>query len=227
MQVHPDLKIQSNKTSQLNQLLEEIKNGTAFNELVGSMRTYEKSIDEVKKSALDTVLVGQISSSAAQAFSSTFSGDQTYLITDKGVLGTEVSKAWAKYLGIPYILGCPMPIQKSTGADCGSSCQQVLNDLGVSWNSRYVPYMMEEAQKQNLWISGDDYFPTCGDMIVVCGDNHIIMSDGGSGDWDAGCSSGVVHRSSWRAAFPGGATGYIKSSILIAEKLNILGEAGD
>ena len=105
--------------------------------------------------------------------------------------------------------------------------QQVLNNLGVSWNSRYVPYMMEEAQKQNLWISGDDYSPTCGDMIVVCGDNHIIMSDGGSGDWDAGCSSGVVHRSSWRAAFPEGATGYIKSSILIADKLKVLGKASD
>lgn len=75
MQVHPDLKIQSNKTSQLNQLLEKIKNGADFSKLIGSMRTYEKSIDEVKKSALDTVLVGQISSSAAQAFSSTFSGD--------------------------------------------------------------------------------------------------------------------------------------------------------
>ena len=60
MQVHPDLKKQSNKTSQLNQLLEEIKNGANFSNLIGSLRTYEKSIDEVKKSALDTVLVGQI-----------------------------------------------------------------------------------------------------------------------------------------------------------------------
>lgn len=226
MQVHPDLKIDSSISVQLNLLLEEIKNGADFSKLIGSMRTYEKSIDEIKKSALDTVLVGQISSSAAQAFSSTFLGDQTYLITDKGALGMEVSKAWAKYLGIPYILGCPMPIQRSTGADCGSSCQQVLNDLGVSWNSRYVPYMMEEAQKQNLWISGNDYSPTCGDMIVVYGDNHIIMSDGGRGNWDAGKSTGVTHRSDWRATF-GPATGFIKSSILIAEKLNVLGEVGD
>ena len=132
MQIHPDLKIVSNKRDQLNLLLEEIKNGANFINLIGSMRTYEKSIDEVKKSALDTILVGQISGSATQAFSSTFSGDQTYLITDKGAIGTAVSQAWAKYIGIPYVLGCPMPIQRSTGADCGSSCQQVLNDLGVS-----------------------------------------------------------------------------------------------
>lgn len=227
MQVHPGLRVVSNKSDQLDLLLEKIKNGADFNNLISSMRTYEKSIDEIKKSALDTVLIGQISSSAESSFASSYYGDSAYLITDKGVLGETVSKAWAKYLGISYVLGCPMPIQRSTGADCGSSCQQVLNDLGVSWNSRYVPYMMEEAQRQNLWISGDSYSPTCGDMIVVCGDNHIIMSDGGSGDWDAGCSSGVVHRSSWRAAFPEGATGYIKSSILIAEKLKVLGKASD
>ena len=227
MQVHPGLRVVSNKSDQLDLLLEKIKNGADFNNLISSMRTYEKSIDEIKKSALDTVLIGQVSSAAENAFTSSYYGDQAYLITDKGALGEAVSKAWAKYLGIAYVLGCPMPIQRSTGADCGSSCQQVLNDLGVSWNSRYVPYMMEEAQRQNLWISGDSYSPTCGDMIVVCGDNHIIMSDGGSGDWDAGCSSGVVHRSSWRAAFPDGATGYIKSSVLIAEKLKVLGEIGD
>lgn len=226
MQIHPGLKIDSSTPIQLNILLEKIKNGTNFSNLISSMRTYEKSIDEIKKSALDTILVGQISSSAAQAFSSTFSGDQTYLITDKGAIATAVSQAWAKYIGIPYILGCPMPIQRSTGADCGSSCQQVLNDLGVSWNSRYVPYMMEEAQRQNLWISGDSYSPTCGDMIVVYGDNHIIMSDGGKGNWDAGKSTGVTHRSDWRATF-GSATGFIKSSVLIAEKLKVLGKAGD
>ena len=150
MQVHPGLRVVSNKSDQLDLLLEKIKNGADFNNLISSMRTYEKSIDEIKKSALDTVLIGQISSSAESSFASSYYGDSAYLITDKGVLGETVSKAWAKYLGISYVLGCPMPIQRSTGADCGSSCQQVLNDLGVSWNSRYVPYMMEEAQRQNL-----------------------------------------------------------------------------
>ena len=50
MQVHPGLRVVSNKSDQLNLLLEKIKNGADFNSLISSMRTYEKSIDEVKKS---------------------------------------------------------------------------------------------------------------------------------------------------------------------------------
>jgi len=127
-------------------------------------------------------------------------------------LGVDVMEAAARYEGLPYKL----PADGINNMDCGLYCKTVLNDCGLAWKERYVPYMIEEAKGYGIWSSGDSsWMPEAGDLIVVSGDDHIIMSDGAGGCWQAGTSRGVYHSSSWRSLFPGGATGYIRTGAIL------------
>ena len=213
----PGFKIEGTKASQVSELLEVTKKNNNFVTFIEMLASYEQDVKQIEAAKQESVNAGQAGAiiSSNDNVADNFIGSSIGGTANVG----SVSEAWNQYIGIRYVLGCPMPITKAGGADCGSSCQQVLMDLGVNWTSRYVPTMMNEAMSKGIWVNGDTYNPACGDMIVVYGDNHIIMSDGKGGSWDAGCTKGVSHHSDWRNWFNSAATGYILTSKLISESL--------
>ena len=55
MQVAKGLKLEPEKTKQLELLLEKVRAGEKFSSLITSMRSYERSVDEIKAKAVNIV----------------------------------------------------------------------------------------------------------------------------------------------------------------------------
>lgn len=132
------------------------------------------------------------------------------------ISGDDIINAAEKKLGTPYVLGA----DGVSATDCGKYVQDVWNQVGVEWSTRYVPYMIEEAKKKGLWREvGSGYTPKKGDGVVVLGDNHVGMSDGNGGIYHASYSrKRTVHDPNAEAAF-GQATGYIAISELTKQEI--------
>ena len=63
MQVAKGLKLEPEKTKQLELLLEKVRAGQSFSSLITSMRSYERSIDEIKAKAVNIVEATEVSGS--------------------------------------------------------------------------------------------------------------------------------------------------------------------
>ena len=125
-----------------------------------------------------------------------------------------IVRAMAEQEGIPYVLGG----DGITSTDCGESIRRALNKAGVQWESRYVPYMIDEAEAKKVWKSKNSgYKAKAGDLVVVNGDEHIVMIGDDGGVWQAGVSKGKVYHSPTSVEDMFGAeniTGYIAISDL-------------
>lgn len=124
-----------------------------------------------------------------------------------------IVNAMKSQIGIPYELGG----DGISSTDCGQSIKLALNKAGIQWNTRYVPYMMAEAEEKNIWKDKNSgYKPKAGDLAVVNGDEHIVMIDENGGVIQAGTSVMQVYQSSKSVddMFNGSITGYIATSEL-------------
>lgn len=124
-----------------------------------------------------------------------------------------IVNAMKSQIGIPYELGG----DGISSTDCGQSIKLALNKAGIQWNTRYVPYMMAEAEEKNIWKDKNSgYKPKAGDLAVVNGDEHIVMIDENGGVIQAGTSVMQVYQSSKSVddMFNGNITGYIATSEL-------------
>ena len=79
--------------------------------------------------------------------------------------------------------------------DCGKSVLDSWQEAGIQFSSRYVPYMIEEAKEKGIWHEAGTYTPQPGDLVVVDGDNHVVMYGDNGGTIQAGVSRGKVYES--------------------------------
>lgn len=221
--VHPGLKITPN-TERINSMAEACSSsGLSTQEFIDQARALREDMRQ-ERIALEAKLNAERQAQKNNAYVSmntltgmTGSFNSYMNVSNLGIgVGTssDIMNACKKYEGWPYVLGA-QPGDRAM--DCGLFCKTVLNDCGINWTTRYVPYMMDEAKGYGLWQGGDAWIPAAGDLIVVEGDGHVIMSDGAGGCWQAGVSRGVYYSSDWRSLFPGGATGYILTSQLLTD----------
>ena len=114
-------------------------------------------------------------------------------------------------LGKAYVLGA----DGDWATDCGKLFADSVKATFGKDVPRYVPSIMDAAAEAGAWHpEGDGYVPKAGDVVVVLGDNHIVIADGNGGYTGANSSTGVVAKQSITGDF-GAITGYVDTSKLV------------
>lgn len=137
-----------------------------------------------------------------------------------GVNSDAIINSAENRLGTKYVLGGDG--SRVSGTDCGQYIKDCWNDAGIEWDSRYVPYMVQEAKEKRVWHEANDgYVPQAGDAIVVGNDmGHIVMSDGKGGNYAASSSqTKTFHFNHTASQYNNQVIGYISANSLLRTKL--------
>lgn len=124
--------------------------------------------------------------------SSTTSGGFNYRPEFSASDGSRESilKAAQSMEGIPYKLGG----DGVNSTDCGMFTKLAWNKAGINWQNRYVPYIVDEAKRKQLWAPST-YTPKPGDMAVVDNQKHVVLVGENNSTWQAGSSKKQVYHS--------------------------------